>query len=157
MKFSVDGESRDALAWRSSLLLSEHHLSDQLPGHALGRDRRLRKSRDFAAVWSRGRSWSNRLVSLRILGNDNGITRLGFAVGRRVGKAVVRNRVKRRLREHLRQRILPENWDIVVAAKPAAAGATYRELGQAVDELLSRAGLLAASMGKSSSPPKDTR
>ena len=82
---------------------------------------------------------------------------MGFAVGRRVGNAVVRNRVKRRLREHLRQRILPENWDIVVAARPAAAGATYRELGQAMDELLSRAGLLAAPMGKSISPLKDTR
>ena len=108
-------------------------------------------------MWRRGRGWSNRLVSLRILGNDSGTTRLGFAVGRRVGKAVVRNRVKRRLREHLRQRILPESWDIVVAARPAAAGATYRQLGQAVDELLSRAGLLVAPTAKSVSPPKDTR
>ena len=157
VKFSIVGVSGDALAWRSSLLLSEHHLPDQLPGHALGRDRRLRKNRDFAAVWSRGRGWSNRLVSFRILGNDKGITRLGFAVGRRVGKAVVRNRVKRRLREHLRQRILPESWDIVVAARPATAGATYRELGQAMDELLRRAGLLVVPVGESVSPPKDTR
>lgn len=96
-------------------------------------------------------------MGLRILSNDKEITRLGFAVGRRVGNAVVRNRVKRRLREYLRQRTLPESLDIVVAAKPAAAGATYRQLGQAVDELLGRAELSIGPTVGSISQPRDTR
>ena len=108
-------------------------------------------------MWNRGKGWSNQLLSLRILRNDVGTTRLGFSVGRRVGKAVVRNRVKRRLRELLRQRMLPESWDIVVAARPAAAEATYRRLDQAVKELLTRAGLLVAPTASSTPPPEDTR
>ena len=123
----------------------------------MGQDRRLRKNREFAAVWNRGKGWSNQLLSLRILRNDIGTTRLGFSVGRRVGKAVVRNRVKRRLRELLRQRMLPESWDIVVVARPPTAGATYRRLDQAVNELLSRAGLLVAPTASSTPPPEDTR
>ena len=56
---------------------------------------------------------------------------------------MVRNRVKRRLREILRQRAIPESLDVVVLARPPAAQASYRQLEQAVDELLGKAGLAA--------------
>lgn len=53
-----------------------------------------------------------------------------MAVSRKVGKAVVRNKVRRRFREIFRliQHDLLFSCDIVVVARPAAAGASFREL-----------------------------
>ena len=66
--------------------------------------------------------------------------RVGFVVSRAVGPAVTRNRVKRRLRHLLRERLgtLPADSVLVVRALPEAAGATYRDLGAALDRCLAR-------------------
>jgi ribonuclease P protein component len=60
--------------------------------------------------------------------------RVGLVVSRAVGNAVVRNRVKRRLRHLAREHLatlegLPGSAVLVVRAQPAAAGASYPELG----------------------------
>lgn len=66
--------------------------------------------------------------------------RVGFVVSKAVGVAVVRNRVKRRLRHLVRERLgdLPRGL-LVVRAQPAAAQASYAELGRALDRCLQRA------------------
>ncbi|RLC68584.1 MAG: ribonuclease P protein component [Chloroflexi bacterium] len=107
------------------------------------REKRLKRRRDFEAVCSQGRSWSNDLVVLRVLPNDLGSSRYGFAVGRRLGGAVVRNRVKRRLREAVRLIPTKDGWDMVFIARHAAAEADYHTLKRATEELLARAQLLA--------------
>jgi ribonuclease P protein component len=80
---------------------------------------------------------------LRYQPNGLDRTRYGFAVGRRVGKAVERNRVRRLLREAARLTPVRPGADIVLIARPAAAGAGYTEVRAAVTELLRRARLLA--------------
>ena len=57
--------------------------------------------------------------------------RVGFVVSKAVGNAVVRNRVKRRLRHLAREQSpsLPGAAVLVVRALPAAATASYAELG----------------------------
>lgn len=70
--------------------------------------------------------------------------RLGFSVSRSVGRAVVRNRTRRRLRAAT-ARLLPrlqEGHDIVVSARPAAAGADLTTLEEALEGLCRRAGVL---------------
>ena len=71
-------------------------------------------------------------------------SRCGFAISKRVGTAVVRNRIRRRLREHLRARLaaIGAGYDLVLSARPAAAHATFEELGAALDDLLRRARLV---------------
>ena len=66
--------------------------------------------------------------------------RVGFVVSRAVGPAVTRNRVKRRLRHLMRERVaaLPEGSLLVVRAMPAAAGATFGDLGGELDRCLGR-------------------
>ena len=66
--------------------------------------------------------------------------RVGFVVSKAVGNAVVRNRTKRRLRALMAERIedLPAGVDVVVRAQPAAAAATYDELGRDIDRCLRR-------------------
>ena len=144
-RFFAGGGSRDGHAWRSSPLLSKE--SPKRSEQPLGRDRRLRKTREFAAVRRTGRSWVNELLVLRIASNETGLSRVGFSISRRVGKAVIRNRVKRRLREIVRQRDIAGSLDIVITARVPAAQASYQELERAVDQLLKRTGLPA--------PPKE--
>jgi ribonuclease P protein component len=74
--------------------------------------------------------------------DDSGF-RLGVSTSKRIGKAVVRNKVRRRVRELVRARLrgLRTGWDVVIVARPPAATATFGELGEVLDQLLSRARL----------------
>jgi ribonuclease P protein component len=68
---------------------------------------------------------------------------VGFTVSKAVGTAVVRNRVKRRLRhlaaEHLGAlEALPGRVALVVRAQPAAATASYTDLGADLARCLRR-------------------
>lgn len=67
--------------------------------------------------------------------------RAGFIVPRAVGGAVVRNRVRRRLRHLVRERLatLPPGTLLVVRALPAAARASYAQLGADLDHALAAA------------------
>ena len=57
-----------------------------------------------------------------------------------MGNAVTRNRVKRRLRHHMATRLdhLPDGYDVVLRANPAAALAPYQTLSRDLDRLLSK-------------------
>lgn len=67
--------------------------------------------------------------------------RVGLTVSRRVGGAVVRNRLKRRLREWYRRSALPgalpagAPLDVVVIARPSAAGLSFQALSADLDAL----------------------
>ena len=135
------GASKVASGWRSELPILQQSSPHQPKRHPMGRDRRLRKSADFQALRRDGRGRANSLAVLRTRPNGMHITRIGFSVGRRVGNAVVRNRVKRRLRELFRLTQLQDCWDMVLIARPAAAGASYPQLRQAVEDLLNRSGV----------------
>jgi ribonuclease P protein component len=106
------------------------------------REQRLRAPADFRRVRDVApRGWVHPLLVMYVAPNEVGRTRVGITVSGRVGKAVVRNRVRRRLREALGQRFgrLPADSDIVVAARPASAQASWDQLCAALDSLLTRA------------------
>ena len=102
----------------------------------------LVRRKDYAFVLGRGSSWANRLVVLKAVRSEAGVSRYGFVVSRKVGGAVIRNRAKRRLREVMRRLLLVPGWDIVLIARVPAAQAAYVELGEAVSVLLSKARLI---------------
>ena len=66
------------------------------------RRHRLSRSRDFDAVYRKGRSVSTRYLTVYTFPREDPAEadgpRLGLAVSRKVGDAVTRNRLKRRLR-----------------------------------------------------------
>lgn len=109
---------------------------------------RLRRRKDFDAVFRQGRSWHNELLVLRTIPNTLDHNRYGFVTGRRLGKAVVRNRVRRRLRESIRVLAAIPGWDVVVSAKTRAAEADFHELNRAAVDLLTRAGILGENAGR---------
>ncbi len=94
------------------------------------RRQRLSRSRDFEAVYRKGRSFSTRYLVVYAFPRDEGQSaagdaRLGLAVSRKVGGAVVRNRLKRRLRaafDDLPGSVAPGH-DYVIAARPGLAEA----------------------------------
>jgi ribonuclease P protein component len=105
------------------------------------REQRLRTPAEFRRVREVApRGWAHPLVVVYVAANELERTRVGITVSGRVGNAVVRNRVRRRLREALRLRFaqLPASSDVVVAARPASASATWAELCAALDAFLSR-------------------
>jgi len=106
------------------------------------REQRLRTPAEFAHVRElASRGWPHRLLVLYVAPNDLERARVGITVSGRVGKAVARNRIRRRLREALRARLprLKPGRDVLVIARPPSAKATWPELTQALDVLLSRA------------------
>jgi ribonuclease P protein component len=68
--------------------------------------------------------------------------RAGFVVGKAVGNSVCRHRVTRQLRHLVREQLhrLPDTADLVVRARPEAAGADAttlrRDLGAGLDRVL---------------------
>jgi ribonuclease P protein component len=117
------------------------------------RRNRLSRSRDFDAVYRRGRSSSTRFLVLYWFAREDAApARLGIAVPKKVGGAVVRNRLKRQLREAWRARqAVPAGNDYVLIARPGLAEAAEAQgfdwLSDRVDELLAKAAGLAAQPG----------
>jgi ribonuclease P protein component len=115
------------------------------------RGRRLSRSAEFERVYRQGRSVSNRQLVLYSFPNE-GIDRLrlGLSVSRKVGGAVERNHVKRLLREAFdaAESRLTGGYDVVVVARPEARELAERDglegIGDALEELLGRAGLCPA-------------
>lgn len=106
------------------------------------REQRLRQSRDFAAVYRRGKPYRSDLLVLRVLRSGRAPSRIGFTVGKALGNAVQRNLVKRRLREAARSMALADGWDVVLNARLGALAAGYWRLRDEMRDLMRRAGVL---------------
>jgi ribonuclease P protein component len=104
------------------------------------RERRLRRRKDFAAAYRKGRVYGNHLLVLRVVDGGGDVARFGFVTGKAVGGAVVRNRVKRRLRAAAESLETAPGVDIVVGARKTAADATYHALQKSLGALIERAG-----------------
>ena len=105
---------------------------------------RLRKSAQFERVRKEGRTWGSGLVVLNAAPNTEGVVRCGFITGKKVGKAVARNRARRLIREAVRLRLphIAPGWDLVWIARAPIAEATFRDVTDAVDNLLKRSRVL---------------
>ncbi|MGO8998568.1 MAG: ribonuclease P protein component [Polyangiaceae bacterium] len=141
---------------------------------SFGRDRRVRKSREFASVQASSRRVTTPhfvlLVAARPAtgapGEEPGPARIGFIVTRKVGNSVARNRIRRVCRECFRTwpGLLPGGVDLVVIARQGAEtiglaelraewGGVARLLRRRAEEALARRGDLPhLSGGRPRSP-----
>lgn len=105
----------------------------------------LRSAADFQQIQSQSRSRAHPLLLLRYRRNGLDRTRYGISTGRKVGSAVVRNGIRRRLRTILRAWAtdVQPGYDVLLVARPAAAGVKQRDLESALLQLLRSAALIA--------------
>jgi ribonuclease P protein component len=102
----------------------------------------LTRPSQYALVYSKGGTWVNHLIVLRVLRSGRGVSRYGLSVSKRLGIAVVRNRTKRQFREILRQVSLKPGWDVVFIARPQGETVTFQEWRLAMLNVLNRAQLI---------------
>jgi len=107
------------------------------------RANRLRRNADFGRVRAWGRSWTNQLLVLGVLSNDEACVRVGVTAGRRFGGAVARVRARRLVKEATRPwlRKIAGGWDLVFIARSPLREASFHDVEWAVAQLLRRAGL----------------
>lgn len=112
-----------------------------------GRPHRIVASRRYREIFHNRNIRGGRYFTIYQLPNEVGVHRLGLAVSRKVSKSAVRrNRIKRQVRESFRlfRETLaagPEGvggMDVVVVARPRAAGAENVELRRDLDRLWRR-------------------
>ena len=115
---------------------------------------RLRRNRDFQAVYRVRKSWATPSLVLYIRfharppSGDTSSVRLGFVISKKVAKrAHERNLLKRRLREICRRELIPQktsgrSWDALFVARSLAPTLDFPQLTAEVEMLSRRAGLL---------------
>ena len=88
---------------------------------------RLRRGADYRRAFAHGRRKANRLLTLYYVKNDQGQSRVGLVLGRRVGKAVQRNKVRRRLQEILGTLGWNKGWKgFSLVVRKEAKGASFK-------------------------------
>ena len=97
----------------------------------------LKKNRDFQNVYSKGRSYANRMLVMYVLNNHTENNRLGISVSKKVGNSVIRHRITRLIREsyRLQEDMFNSGLDIVVIARSTARNADYHQIESALMHL----------------------
>jgi ribonuclease P protein component len=99
---------------------------------------RLRRRRDYLAVYEHGTRVSGSLMTVFFHSNSLGHARLGIAATRKIGSAVVRNRAKRRVRDVYRRHKLAESVDVVVIPRRELATAPMARVESEFNALVKR-------------------
>ena len=91
---------------------------------------RVKKEKDFNAIFQEGKSVANRKFVVYRLENSEQHFRVGLSVSKKLGNAVMRNQIKRRIRHVLithKDQII-ENLDFVVIARKGVEEMNYTEI-----------------------------
>lgn len=71
--------------------------------HTFPKEERLRKKKEFTALFKEGRVYTGRDLQLFVLPRPDGMRKAGFVFSRRIKSSVQRNRLRRLLRQAYRQ------------------------------------------------------
>ena len=106
-----------------------------------GKSDRLRKRPQFLHTQRRGKRAGGRWVVVYAAANEEGHSRLGVTVSKRVGNAVTRNWWKRRLREIFRRRKdrFGDHFDVVIIVKANKGTPSFKQLRNDVHKTVGRA------------------
>jgi ribonuclease P protein component len=111
----------------------------------LPQENRLKRKKEFEAVFKGGRIVRGNNFFLKFLANGTDKTKVGFVVSKKISKkAVERNKVKRRLREaiRLKKKEIKQGFSIIIMTTPSIKGLTFKEIQKEADILLEKGGLV---------------
>lgn len=111
----------------------------------LPKENRLKREKEFEAVFKGGRTIRGKSVFLKYLINGTDKTRVGFVVSKKISKlAIERNKAKRRMRDivRLKKENLKEGLSIVIVSLPSIKGMSYKEIKEDLEKLLSKEELI---------------
>ena len=91
---------------------------------------RVKREKDFKAIFKEGTSFANRKFVVYQLENQKSHFRVGLSVSKKLGNAVTRNQIKRRIRPILLsvRECLADNVDFVVIARKGVESLDYAEM-----------------------------
>ncbi len=91
---------------------------------------RVKKEKDFDAIFKEGKSVANRKFVIYRLENQQQHFRVGLSVSKKLGNAVTRNQIKRRIRHVLIENSnqIVDNVDFVVIARKGVETLEYAEI-----------------------------
>lgn len=110
----------------------------------LSRSLRLTDNKDFQNVYRRGRYNATALLSVNVLPNKVGVTKVGVVASKKAAKkSHDRNAVKRKVREAVRLAYprLVTGQNIIISIKAPAVSADYKSLERDLLGSLKRLGL----------------
>jgi ribonuclease P protein component len=111
----------------------------------LPKENRLKKKKEFEAVFKGGRHIKSQNFFIKYLANGTDKTRIGFVVSKKVGKrAVDRNKAKRRMREAFRNidGKLKDGISVIVVAYPSMKGVKFKEVLAEIESALKKGELI---------------
>ena len=94
---------------------------------------------EFSNIINQGEYIKNNYYNVYIRKNNFTISRFGIAVGKKLGNAVFRNKLKRQMRNILtnQKKEFKKGYDYIIIMKEKTKEASYQELEQKLQDLLS--------------------
>jgi ribonuclease P protein component len=111
----------------------------------LPKENRLKKKKEFEAVFKGGRHIKSQNFFIKYLANGTEQTRIGFVVSKKVSKkAVDRNKAKRRMREAFKNidGKLKNGISIIIVAYPGLKGVKFKEVLAEIESALKKGELI---------------
>ena len=108
------------------------------------KEKRIKKRKEFEAIFKNSKSLRDNLFILKVAKNNLQISRFGFIVSQKVSKkAVVRNKVRRRLVATIKaeEKNIKEGNDLVFIALSGIEKKEFSEIKGAVNNALVKAGV----------------
>ncbi|MDD3776127.1 MAG: ribonuclease P protein component [Crenarchaeota archaeon] len=98
----------------------------------------IKRKSDFNRIYHQGQRTDGRYLKVYIAENDLDMLRAGISTGKYIGNSVVRNRIRRIIKEVLRKTGQKQKGlDLLIIAKKESAFATYEQLKQFLNQVLS--------------------
>ncbi len=101
---------------------------------------RLKKRKDFAYIYRRGKSFAARNIAMNYIKVKTDELLVGFSASKKVGNAVSRNHVKRIMRECVRNSLsdIPKGYRLIFNARVKSSTASFAEISNDINYLIGK-------------------
>jgi ribonuclease P protein component len=105
----------------------------------LPKENRIKKKKDFEAIYKKGKSFKNSFFILKVLNNNLKISRFAFVISQKVSKkAVERNKIRRIMSSFLEVNFknIKIGFDFVFIVLPNAQNKNFDQIKKAISDII---------------------